>query len=88
MSLTHLALAFAASHPGVSSVILGPRTTDQLDDLLGAVDVELDDEVLDRIDAIVAPGTDLNPTDTDYSPPALTNPTLRRRATPTGAARA
>ncbi|GAA2810473.1 aldo/keto reductase [Saccharopolyspora taberi] len=80
LSMTHLALAFAASHPAVSSVILGPRTTGQLADVLGAADVRLDDDVLDRIDAVVAPGTDLNPSDIDYTPPALAKPELRRRA--------
>lgn len=71
MPLSHMAVAFAATHPAVSSVILGPRTIDQLHDLLAAADVELSDDVLDRIDEIVEPGTDLNPADTDYTPPAL-----------------
>ena len=79
LSLTRLALAFAATHPAVTSVILGPRTTDQLADVLGAADVVLDDEVLDRIDAIVAPGTDLNPADIDHTTPALASAELRRR---------
>ncbi|WP_026198184.1 aldo/keto reductase [Sciscionella marina] len=79
ISLTHLALAFAASHADVSSVILGPRTGAQLDDLLAAAEIQLADDVLDRIDAIVAPATDLNPGDTDYTPPHLTDAALRRR---------
>lgn len=79
LSLTHLALAFAATHPAVSSVILGPRTPQQLHDLLGAAAVQLDDDLLDRIDEIVAPGVDLNPADTDYTAPSLTEPSLRRR---------
>ncbi|MFJ9617090.1 aldo/keto reductase [Streptomyces noursei] len=77
--LTHLALGFVLSHPAVTSAIIGPRTVEQLDDLLGAVDVVLEDDVLDRIDALVAPGTDLNPSDTDYTPPALADAALRRR---------
>jgi len=56
LSLTHMALAFVASHPGVTSAILGPRTMEQLDDLLAGAKVVLDDAVLDRIDAIVPPG--------------------------------
>jgi aryl-alcohol dehydrogenase-like predicted oxidoreductase len=32
---------------------------DQLDDLLGGLDVTLSDEILDRIDEIVLPGTDI-----------------------------
>ncbi|GHB75736.1 aldo/keto reductase [Streptomyces cirratus] len=79
LSLTHLALAFVLSHPAVDSAVIGPRTTDQLEDLLAAADVELDDAVLDRIDELVPPGSDLNPADADYTPPQLADPSLRRR---------
>ncbi|WP_245702089.1 hypothetical protein [Streptomyces aurantiacus] len=34
MPLTHLAVAFATAHPDVTSAIIGPRTMDQLEDLL------------------------------------------------------
>lgn len=78
VSLAHLALAFVRAHPAVSSVIIGPRTHEQLTDLLAGADVELDDDVLDRIDELVPPGTDLNPSDVDYTPPSLTDATLRR----------
>ncbi|SEL43128.1 aldo/keto reductase [Streptacidiphilus jiangxiensis] len=77
--LTHLALAFAATHPAVTSVILGPRTEAHLTDQLAAADLRLDDDVLDRIDAIVPPGTTLNPADADHTRPALADPDLRRR---------
>lgn len=77
--LTHLALAFAASHRAVSSVLLGPRTIAHLTDQLAAADLRLDDTVLDRIDAIVPPGVTLNPADVDYRRPALTDPAERRR---------
>ena len=33
---SHLALAFVLEHPAVTSAIIGPRTMEQLDDLLGA----------------------------------------------------
>lgn len=79
MPLTHLALAFAGTHPGVSSVILGPRTHQQLADQLAAADLRLDDDLLDRIDAIVPPGVDLNPGDVDHTPRELTEPSERRR---------
>jgi aryl-alcohol dehydrogenase (NADP+) len=79
MSLTHLALGFAAAHPAVSSVLIGPRTPEQLDDLLGATKINLDAEVLDRIDEIVPPGTDLNAEDTDHTLPHLADAQLRRR---------
>jgi aryl-alcohol dehydrogenase-like predicted oxidoreductase len=77
--LIHLALAFVTSHPGVTSAIIGPRTMDQLTGLLAAAELTLDDDVLDRIDQVVPPGTTLNPADAGWQPPALTEPALRRR---------
>ena len=47
MPLTHLAMAFAIAHPGVTSALVGPRTMEQLDDLLAGFDVALTDEILD-----------------------------------------
>ncbi|GAB3576354.1 aldo/keto reductase [Amycolatopsis endophytica] len=79
LPLTHLAMAFAVAHPGVTSAIIGPRTLSHLDDLLAGAPVTLGDDVLDRIDDIVAPGTDLGPLDVAYVPPALEDPALRRR---------
>jgi aryl-alcohol dehydrogenase-like predicted oxidoreductase len=79
LSLTHLALAWAAEHPAISCVLLGPRTEDQLADLLGAAEIELDADVLDAIDAIVPPGVDLNPADASWTPPGLAPPARRRR---------
>jgi aryl-alcohol dehydrogenase-like predicted oxidoreductase len=80
LPLTHLAIAFVRAHPAVTSVIIGPRTADQLTDLLAGADVTLDSAILDRIDAIVPPGADLNPADNYYVPPALSDASLRRRA--------
>lgn len=79
LSLTHLAMAFAVAHPGVTSAIIGPRTPEHLEDLLAGAGVTLDDDVLDRIDGIVAPGTDLGPLDVAYTPPAITRAASRRR---------
>ncbi|WP_274649778.1 aldo/keto reductase [Paenibacillus humicola] len=78
--LPHLALAFVRSHPAVTSVIIGPRTMEQLEGLLGGADVELSGDILDRIDEIVPPGTDLNPAD-NYAAdsPAIADKRLRRR---------
>ncbi|GGG78801.1 aldo/keto reductase [Paenibacillus radicis (ex Gao et al. 2016)] len=78
--LPHLALAFVRSHSAVSSVIIGPRKMEQLESLLSGADVDLSDEILDRIDEIVPPGTDINPAD-NYAAdhPALANKRLRRR---------
>ncbi|MGW9238494.1 aldo/keto reductase [[Kitasatospora] papulosa] len=79
MPLTHLATAFAIAHPGVTSAIIGPRTMNHLDDLLAGAETELDDETLDRIDAIVPPGTDIGTLDMAYAPPAIEHARLRRR---------
>jgi aryl-alcohol dehydrogenase-like predicted oxidoreductase len=79
ISLIHLAIAFVLRHPAVTAPIIGPRTMEQLESQLGAVDVLLDDALLDRIDEIVPPGTNLNPADAGYTPPALARPELRRR---------
>ncbi|MGI5484543.1 aldo/keto reductase [Streptomyces lavendofoliae] len=78
-SLPELAIAFPLAHPAVTSVIIGPRTMEQLRDTLKGTSVVLDDAVLDRIDAIVPPGTDVYPPDGVWAPPALTTPALRRR---------
>jgi aryl-alcohol dehydrogenase-like predicted oxidoreductase len=79
MSLTHLAMAFAITNPGVTSAIIGPRTMDHLDDLLAGAEITLTDEILDRIDAIVPPGTDIGALDMAYNPPAIQQSRLRRR---------
>jgi aryl-alcohol dehydrogenase-like predicted oxidoreductase len=80
MPITHLACAFVRAHPAVTSVIIGPRTPEQLDDLIAGGDVVLDDDVLDRIDEIVAPGTELNAADHYVATPlALEDKRLRRR---------
>ena len=82
MSLTHLALAFVIAHPGVTAALIGPRTMEQLDDLLAAADVELSDELLDRIDAIVPPGTGVGRMDQEYNTPPILDAALRRRPVP------
>jgi aryl-alcohol dehydrogenase-like predicted oxidoreductase len=79
LPMTHLAMAFAIAHPGVTSAIIGPRTMEQLDDLLASADVTLDDEILDRIDEIAPPGTDAGPNNVAYTPPAISSVSLRRR---------
>ncbi|WP_333753297.1 aldo/keto reductase [Streptomyces sp. IBSBF 2394] len=86
LPLTHLAMAFTIAHPGVTSAVVGPRTMEHLDDLLAGLDVALDDDLLDRIDAIVPPGTDVGTLDQVFVPPALQRAQLRRR--PVGERRA
>jgi aryl-alcohol dehydrogenase-like predicted oxidoreductase len=80
LPMTHLAMGFAIAHPGVTSAIIGPRTMEQLDDLLASADVTLDDEVLDRIDEIAPPGTEAGPNNVAYTPPAISHVSLRRRS--------
>jgi aryl-alcohol dehydrogenase-like predicted oxidoreductase len=78
--LAHMAIGFVLAHPAVTSVLIGPRTPEQLDDLLAAADVVLSEDVLDRIDEIVPPGTEINPADNyNAAPPAITDKRLRRR---------
>jgi len=79
LRLAHLAVAFVLSHPAVASALLGPRRVDQLTELLPAASLDLDDDVLDAIDAAVPPGTNLNPADAGWVPPALSDSSLRRR---------
>ena len=79
LPMTHLAMAFAVAHPAVTSALLGARTMDQLDGLLAGIDVTLTGDILDRIDEIVPPGTDVTRLDQAYVPPALLEPVLRRR---------
>ncbi len=79
LPMTHLAMAFAIAHPGVTSAIIGPRTMAHLDDLLAGAGTILDDEILAQIDEIVPPGTDVGALDMAYVPPAISNVSLRRR---------
>ncbi len=79
VSLIHMALAFTLAHPAISSAIIGPRTMEQLEGCLGASDVALDDSTLDAIDALVPPGTNVNPGDAGWQSPAVTGAWRRRR---------
>ncbi|MBX6384462.1 MAG: aldo/keto reductase [Microbispora sp.] len=79
MPPTRLAMGFVIAHPGVTSAIVGPRTMSHLDDLLAGADVALTDDILDRIDEIVPPGTDVGTLDQAYVSPAIEHPSLRRR---------
>jgi aryl-alcohol dehydrogenase-like predicted oxidoreductase len=82
ITLIHLAIAFTLAHPAVTAPIIGPRTMEQLESQLGAVDVRLSDDMLDRIDKIVPPGVTINrESDSGYAPPPLWEPSLRRRRT-------
>jgi len=78
LTLIQLAIAFAASHPAITSPLIGPRTMEQLETQLAAADVVLTADVLDRIDEIVPPGITINPADNSFTNPAL-EPASRRR---------
>jgi aryl-alcohol dehydrogenase-like predicted oxidoreductase len=78
ITLIELALAFVIRHPAVTAAIIGPRTMEHLESQLTAADVELSDDVLDRIDEIVHPGVNVNPADAGWQNPDLA-PAARRR---------
>jgi aryl-alcohol dehydrogenase-like predicted oxidoreductase len=78
ITLIEMAIAFVIRHPAVTAAIIGPRTMEHLESQLPAVDVELSDEVLDRIDEIVPPGVTFNPADGGWPNPALQAAARRR----------
>ena len=48
----HVALAWLLSRPAVTAPIIGPRTSEQLDGSLRALEIDLDDKTLARLDEI------------------------------------
>ena len=78
ISLIEMALAFVIRHPAVTAAIIGPRTMEHLESQLPAAEIELSDEVLDRIDEIVPPGINVNPQDQGWTNPALERAARRR----------
>lgn len=79
MALLDLAHAFVLAHPAVTSAILGPRTLEQLDQVLAGADRRLPSDVLDRIDELVIPGTNVNSADAGWTAPWLDDAARRRR---------
>jgi aryl-alcohol dehydrogenase-like predicted oxidoreductase len=82
ITLIELAIAFVLEHPAITSAIIGPRTMEHLESQLTAADVRLEASVMDRIDEIVPPGTNVNRDDAGYIPPSLTDASQRRRPLP------
>ncbi|MEV4314866.1 aldo/keto reductase [Actinocrispum sp. NPDC049592] len=78
ISLIDMAIAFVLRHPAVTSAIIGPRTMDHLESQLAAAEITLPEDVLDRIDRIVAPGVTLNPADNGWASPSLQASARRR----------
>jgi aryl-alcohol dehydrogenase-like predicted oxidoreductase len=79
LTLIEMALAFVLEHPAISAAIIGPRTMEQLESQLSAPTIRLEATVLDRIDEIVTPGTNVNADDAGWSPSVLASPRARRR---------
>jgi aryl-alcohol dehydrogenase-like predicted oxidoreductase len=79
VSLVELAVGFVIAHPAVTAAIIGPRTMEQLEDQLSVLDLTLDGDILDRIDELVPPGTNLNEADAGWTPPSIADAKRRRR---------
>ncbi len=79
LTLLELAVGFALTHPDVASVVVGPRTVSHVDAYAQAAEVVLDDDLLDAVDAVVAPGTHLLEQDTGVLLAALSRERLRGR---------
>jgi aryl-alcohol dehydrogenase-like predicted oxidoreductase len=77
VSMAHMAVAFTLAHPGVTSAIIGPRTIEQLEDLVKGADIRLDTDTLDAIDELVPPGTLVDENDRGFDPWWL-HPAARR----------
>ena len=65
--MAQVALSWVRDRPAVSSVILGCRTVEQLDDNLGAAALDLDEHETEVLDQASDPG----PADYPYGGPAL-----------------
>ncbi|WP_405735342.1 aldo/keto reductase [Streptomyces sp. NBC_00028] len=79
LTLIQLALGFVTAHRAVTSALIGPRTAEHLASQLAAAETTLSPDVLDEIDKIVPPGTDLAAHEKFDTPPALLDASLRRR---------
>lgn len=60
-SMAQFALAWCLHQPGVTSPIIGPRTMEQLEDNLGALNVQLTDDDRKRVDELIPPGRMVSP---------------------------
>jgi aryl-alcohol dehydrogenase-like predicted oxidoreductase len=76
VGLAELAVAFVLQHPAITSAIIGPRTMQHLESVLGGGDLRLSPETLDRIDALCPPGTMFDPV--NDLPSGSTRSALRR----------
>jgi aryl-alcohol dehydrogenase-like predicted oxidoreductase len=68
-TLSQFALAWCMGQPGITSPIIGPRTMEQLEDNLGALDVSITAEERAKIDELVPPGSMFAPFyEADFGP--------------------
>jgi aryl-alcohol dehydrogenase-like predicted oxidoreductase len=86
LGLSHMAIAFVLSHPAVTSALVGGGRLEHIEAHLAGQDARLSEEILDRIDAIVAPG--VNMPEAPQRSPALQDASLRRRRSKPAEARA
>jgi aryl-alcohol dehydrogenase-like predicted oxidoreductase len=61
LTLSQMSLAWLLAKPSVTSPIIGPRTLEQYRDNVAALDVVLEEGILQKVDEIVPPGTNLWP---------------------------
>lgn len=67
--LSQFALAWCAQQPGITSPIIGPRTMEQLEDNLAALDVTFTDEELRAINRVARRGNSVAPFyEADFGP--------------------
>lgn len=78
LSLTHMAVAWTLEHPAVTSTIIGPRTHEQLDDLLACAETVLDEDTLNAIDQLLPSGGNINPSDPSSEPAGMAQDRRRR----------
>ncbi|HEX6263000.1 MAG TPA: aldo/keto reductase [Actinomycetota bacterium] len=78
LSLARMAMAFVLAHPDVTSAIVGPRTPEQLEELLEGADTRLTSDVLDAIDEVVPPGTLVDDADQGWEGPWMETASRRR----------
>lgn len=71
LTIMQMSLAWTLEHPAVTSVLLGPRTPEQLDQLLTADGITLTPDILDAIDQVVSPGDYVDPRNAGWVPPGL-----------------
>jgi aryl-alcohol dehydrogenase-like predicted oxidoreductase len=79
LTLIEMSIAWVLEHPAISAAIIGPRTMEHLESQLPAAEVQLDSDLLDKIDEIVPPGTNINPADAGWQPSVLSRPNMRRK---------